>query len=62
MEEEIINLDAVNLHGRELLFIHTKNHIRVWVIRETPTLYIQWPDHQDDFNASLTAYNLLNKS
>lgn len=53
----VLTIDAVNIEGRELLFIHTQTELFVYVIRESPMLYIEWPAHQADFNVSISAYN-----
>jgi hypothetical protein len=57
-----MGIDAVNIEGRELLFIHTSKSIIVYVIRESPVLYIEWPAHQKNFNMTLNAFNNITQS
>ena len=54
---EILNIDAVNIGDREILFIHTKTDIQAWVFAEHPTLYVSWKGKIEDFKLSLSANN-----
>ncbi len=58
----VVFIDAVNIEGRELLFVHTTKEMFVYVIRESPVLIVEWPAHQHDFNMTISAYNNFTKS
>ncbi len=58
----VVSIDAVNIEGRELLFVHTTKDMFVYVIRETPVLIVEWPAHQINFNMTIGAYNNVTKS
>jgi hypothetical protein len=52
-----LNIDAVNIGDREILFVHTKTDIQAWVFAEHPTLYVSWKGKIEDFKLSLSANN-----
>jgi hypothetical protein len=56
-EDEIINVDAVNIEDKEILFIRTKNEIQAHVFAEDPKLYVDWSNKATDFKLSLSASN-----
>lgn len=58
MPAEIINVDAVNIADKEILFIRTKNEIQAHVFAEDPKLYVDWSNKAKDFKLSLSASNL----
>ena len=57
VKDDIISVDAVNIEGKEILFIRTKNDIQAWVFAEDPKLYVEWKGNVSDFKLSLSASN-----
>lgn len=57
VEDEIISVDAVNIKNRELFFIRTKKEIVAYVLKEEPSLTLEWTPSSSNFNLSLSAYN-----
>jgi hypothetical protein len=55
--EDIINVDAVNIQDKEILFIRLKNEIQAHVFAEDPKLYVDWSNKAKDFKLYLSASN-----
>ena len=62
LNEEIISVDSVNIKDKEIFFMRTNTRIVAVVLTEDPKLYISWQSPTVDFNMSLSAYNMANKS
>lgn len=55
--EDIINVDAVNIKDKEILFVRFRNEIQAHVFAEDPKLYVSWPSKATDFKLFLSASN-----